>query len=79
MIPGSGRSPRQGMAAHSSILAGESPWTEEPGGLHTVRGVAELGMTEATTHHLLNVCQCAGPRGKLCPHIISVRALELGT
>ena len=23
----------KGMAAHSSILAGEIPWTEEPGGL----------------------------------------------
>ena len=26
------------MATHSSILAWESPWTEEPGGLHTVHG-----------------------------------------
>ena len=23
----------KGMATHSSILSGESPWTEEPGGL----------------------------------------------
>ena len=30
-----------GMAAHSSILAWRIPWTEEPGGLHTVHGVAE--------------------------------------
>ena len=28
------------MATHSSILAWEIPWTEEPGGLHTVQGVA---------------------------------------
>ena len=28
-----------GMAAHSSILAWENPWTEEPGGL--VLGVAK--------------------------------------
>ena len=27
------------MATHSSILAWEIPWTGEPGGLHTVRGV----------------------------------------
>ena len=33
-IPGSGRSPREGMATRSSILAFEIPWTEEPGGLH---------------------------------------------
>ena len=26
------------MATHSSILSWEIPWTEEPGGLHTVRG-----------------------------------------
>ena len=29
------------MAPHSSILAWKSPWTEEPGMLHTVHGVAE--------------------------------------
>ena len=29
------------MATHSSILAWETPWTEEPGGLHTVHGVAK--------------------------------------
>ena len=25
-----------GMAAHSSILAWRIPWTEEPGGLHSI-------------------------------------------
>ena len=29
------------MAAHSSILAREIPWTEEPGGLQSVHGVAK--------------------------------------
>ena len=29
------------MATHSSILAWEMAWTEEPGRLHTVNGVAE--------------------------------------
>ena len=29
-IPGLGRSPGVGMATHSSILAWEIPWTEEP-------------------------------------------------
>ena len=29
------------MATHSSILAWRIPWTEEPGGLHTVQGVAK--------------------------------------
>ena len=32
-IPMSGRSPGEGNATHSSILAWEIPWTEEPGGL----------------------------------------------
>ena len=32
---------KKGMATHSSILAWRIPWTEEPGGLHTVRGVAK--------------------------------------
>ena len=26
----------ENMATHSSILAGESPWTEEPGGLQFI-------------------------------------------
>ena len=32
------------MATHSSILAWEFLWTEEPGGLHTVHGVTEWDM-----------------------------------
>ena len=34
------------MATESSILAWEIPWTEEPGGLYTVHGIAESDMTE---------------------------------
>ena len=33
LIPGWGRSPGEGMATHSSILAWRIPWREEPGGL----------------------------------------------
>ena len=29
------------MATHPSILAGRIPWTEEPGGLQSVHGVAK--------------------------------------
>ena len=32
-IPGLGRSPEEGLATPSSILAWRIPWTEEPGGL----------------------------------------------
>ena len=35
-IPGSGRSPEEGMATHSSILAWRIPWTEEPGRLQSI-------------------------------------------
>ena len=38
------------MATHYSILAWRIPWAEEPGRLHTVHGVAELGTTEGLTH-----------------------------
>ena len=34
-IPGSGRTPGEGMATHSSILAWRIPWTEETGGLQS--------------------------------------------
>ena len=32
-IPGWGRSPKEGMETHFSILAWRIPWNEEPGGL----------------------------------------------
>ena len=35
-IPGLGRSPGEGKAAHSSILAWRVPWAEEPGGLQSM-------------------------------------------
>jgi len=33
LIPGSGKSPVEGMATHPSILAWKIPWMEEPGRL----------------------------------------------
>ena len=36
LIPGRGRSPGEGKATHSSILAWEIPWTEESGRLQSV-------------------------------------------
>ena len=41
------------MAAHSSMLAWEIPWTEEPDGLHTVHGVVRVGHDLATKPPLL--------------------------
>ena len=36
LIPGSGGTLQEEMATHSSILAWEIPWTEEPGGLQSM-------------------------------------------
>ena len=44
-IPGSGRSPEEGMATHSSILAWSISWTEEPDRLKSV-GSHRWDMTE---------------------------------
>ena len=43
-VLGLGRSPGGGNATHTSILAWEIPWTEEPGGLQSMR-VTELDPT----------------------------------
>ena len=40
LIPGSGRSPGEGKATHSSIIAWKILWTEDPGGLQSM-GVAK--------------------------------------
>ena len=44
-IPRSGRSPGEGMATHSSVLAWETSWTEEPVRLQSM-GLQRLGKTE---------------------------------
>ena len=36
-VPGLGRSPGEGMATHSSVLAWRIPWTKEPGGPQSTR------------------------------------------
>ena len=36
----------KGMATHSSILACQIPWTEEPGRLYSPQGLKELDMIE---------------------------------
>ena len=43
-IPGSGKSPREEMAIHSSILVWRIPWTYEPGRLQST-GCRESDMT----------------------------------
>ena len=40
----------KGMATHSSILAWRTPWTEEPGWLHSM-GLQRVGYNQATNTH----------------------------
>ena len=49
LIPGSGRSPGEGMATNSSILAWRIPWPEEPGGLQSMGSHKESDTTEGLT------------------------------
>ena len=64
-IPGSGRSPEEGMAIHSSILAWRIPWTEEPAGLQSM-GSQRVGhdwSNLACMHAAIkNKCQCWRPK-----------------
>ena len=41
----------KGTATHSNILAWKIPWTEEPGGLHTVHGVENSQCIADPTGH----------------------------
>ena len=50
-IPGSGRSLDEEMATHSSVLAWEIPWTEEPQGLQSTglqKSQTQLGHSATT-------------------------------
>ena len=51
-IPGSGRSPGEEMATHSSVLAWETPQTEEPNRLQSL-GSQRVGYALVTkqSHH----------------------------
>ena len=48
-IPGSGRSPEEEMATHSSILNRKTQWTEEPSRLQCLRS-QRVGHHWATEH-----------------------------
>ena len=65
-IPGLGRSPEEGMATHSSVLAWRIPGTEDPGGLQSIRLESirlESDTTEATEHASMRKDQgCSGPQ-----------------
>ena len=56
------------MATHSSILAWEIPWTEEPGG-RTVHGVAEFDTTERLSIHMHKLIMTVSSEGRKISHI----------
>ena len=57
MIPELGRSLKEGMVTHCSILAWRIPWTDEPGGLQSMglqRVGHDLAIKHSTAQYLLN-------------------------
>ena len=52
------------MATNSSILAWRIPWTEEPGGLHTLHG----GCKESNMTERLSKAQAFGGLNDAYPH-----------
>ena len=74
------------MATHSSILAWEIPWIEEPGGLQSTRVTRELGTTEwlstaaaaKSLQSCLTLCDPTdgSPPGSPVPGILQARTLQ---
>ena len=58
LILGSGRSPEEGMATHSSILAQRIPWTEEPSGLQSM-GLQRIRYDERWSMHVIKTFSIA--------------------
>ena len=56
------------MATHSSILAGESSLTEEPGRLHTVHGVAKRAGHDWVTKHSTRHAPLVWNFASKCPY-----------
>ena len=60
LIPGLGRSSREEMAIHSSILAWRIPWTEEPGELQSM-GLQRVRHNLVTNTFTFNISQGSSP------------------
>ena len=74
-IPGSGRSPGEENGSPLQIPAWRIPWTEEPGRLHGIHGVAVSGMTEHTQSGDCVAYSCF--RRALCSHTWSLLSAAL--
>ena len=56
------------MATHSSVLAWEIPWTEEPGGLQSM-ALQETDMTQCE-HNGVGLGSTLGPHGIAIPNFV---------
>ena len=52
------------MATHSSILAWEIPWTEEPGGLQSL-GLQKLDMSSQLNNNKQHILTCCDYKPKM--------------
>ena len=57
-IPGSGRAPGGGVAAHSSTLAWTIPWTEEPGRLPSIGSQSQTQLKQLSLLQVTAECVC---------------------
>ena len=71
----------KGMATHSSILAWEIPWTEEPGGLYSLWGHKRVGHDSTTVICIcvfvcVYVYVCVYSSYKFAPHLYRVSPVD---
>ena len=63
------------MVTHSSILAWRIPWTEKPGRLHTVHGVAK---SRTRLSNFTSLRRCQEMNNTRCKPRIGVKGKDLG-
>ena len=73
LISGSGRSPGERMATHSSILAWKIPWTKEPGRLQSMGSQSRTRLSDFTSslHLLITHTLSSRHPAKCLPCVIS--------
>ena len=69
-IPGLGRSPEEGMATHSSILAWRMPWTEKPGGLQSMGSKEYTPLSDFHFHFRERRLLCRDEQAKISKHAV---------
>ena len=77
MIPGSVRSLEKEMATHSSILAWEIPWTQEPGGLESTGSQSQTRLSNFTNYGGSNEDNGDLFQKDLCQHALAPRTVAV--